>query len=84
MGYTVDQGRKIQLLENKDMAMMELKAMQHDLLDTQKESNALAGQMKEVENGMVRYSSLFDLMLALHGEVARAPREAAKDRKTEE
>ena len=80
MGYTVDQGRKIQLLENKDMAMMELKAMQHELLDTQTQSNALAGQMKEVENGMVRFPSLFDFMLVLHGDVARAPREAAKDR----
>ena len=80
MGYTVDQGRKSQLLENKDMAMMELRALQHELLDTQTRSNALAGQMKEVDDGMVRFLSLFDVMSALHGDVARAPREAAKDR----
>lgn len=70
----------MQLLENKDMAAMELRAMQNELHDTQTKSNTLAEEMKEVENGMVRFPSLFDFMLALHGDIASAPREATKDR----
>ena len=66
----------MQLLENKDMAMMELRAIRNELHDTQTKSNALAGGD---ENGMVRFPSLFDFMLALHGNVASAPHEAAKD-----
>jgi len=60
--------------------MMELRAMQNELHDTQTKSNALAENMKEVETGMVRFRSLFGFMLALDGDVARAPHEAAKDR----
>lgn len=70
----------MQLLENKDMAMMELRALQNELHDTQTKSNALAEEMKEVDNGMVRFPSLFDFILGLHGDVASAPHEAAKDR----
>jgi hypothetical protein len=53
LGWAVDQGRKAQLLENKDMATMELRAMQDGLHQIQTKGNVLAGQMKEVENGMV-------------------------------
>lgn len=70
----------MQLLENKDMAMMELRAMQNELHDTQTKSSALVEEMKVVESGMVRSPSLFGFMLALDGNVARAPHEAAKDR----
>jgi len=53
----------VQLLENKDMAMMELRAMQGGLHETQTKSNALAEQMKEVDNGMVRLASPLSLTL---------------------
>ena len=67
----------MQLLEDKDMAMMELRTIRNELHDIQTKSNALAGgeEMK-----MAWYvSPLFDFMLALHGNVASAPHKAAKD-----
>jgi hypothetical protein len=50
--------------------MMGLRAMQDELHGTQTKGNALAENMKEVENGMVRSSSLFGFMLAFDGNVA--------------
>jgi len=59
---------------------MELRAMQGGLHETQTKGNALAGHMKEVEAGMVWMAfPLFDLILTLHWDVARAPHEAAED-----
>jgi len=49
------------LLENKDMVTMELRAMQDGLHETQVKSNALAEEMKEVDNSMVRLASLLSL-----------------------
>ena len=47
----------MELLENKEMATIDLKAMQGELHETQIKSNALAEQMREVDNGMVRIPS---------------------------
>ena len=48
----------MQLLEDKDMAIMELRAIRNELHDTQTKSNALAEEMK-----MAWYASPLSLTL---------------------